>query len=542
MISRRELRRLSRRELRSLSRREILKLGLVASGAALLPIRGSRAHDEDEGSPEVEPFMQDMPVPEVLAPVTKFSFEPCDPICSLVVPGFSGLPDPILYEVPMRVGHREIIPGTMTEFWGYTGNSGVAIYPGPTIKVDRGQPVVVRFINELDVETSIHNHGGFTAGDSDGFPNDFIFPFEFKDYCYPNLAADNDDAEFASTQWYHDHAMDITGENVYMGLAAFYLLSDDLEKNLIASGVLPADEFDIPVVLQDRLFDSDGSLIYDPMDHDGVIGDRFLANGVIQPKFHVQRRKYRFRCLNGSNARIYGLRLSTGQSFCQIGADSWLLPQAVERSEIALAPAERVDVIIDFTNSPHEVFLSTHLTHDLDDGRKPQEHFDEPDDWDETGTPIIKFIVEGTVSGDATVGPGDFLRPHTPIQQSDIVRTRTFEFERKHGAWVINDRFFDPDRDDADPVVGTAEEWILENGSGGWVHPIHIHLEAQQIQRIDGRNPPPHMAAKKDTVLLGNFDATVFIKFRTFVGSRYVFHCHNIEHEDMRMMGAFRVV
>ncbi len=154
--------------------------------------------------------------------------------------------------------------------------------------------------------------------------------------------------------------------------------------------------------------------------------------------------------------------------------------------------------------------------------------------------PSSKFIVEGTPQNNATIGPGDALRPHTPIDPGEIVRTRRFEFERSHGAWVINNRFFDPDRDDATPKIGTAERWILENGSGGWVHPIHLHLEAHQIQRIDGKAPPPHMAAKKDTVLLGDFNAEMFMKFRTFPG-RFVFHCHNVEHEDMRMMGVFNV-
>ena len=562
-LVRRELRRLSRRERLSLSRRELLKLGLVASGGVLLPVGRARA-DDDPQSPPVDPFQENLPVPEVLNPVASFSVGPPGPTCSLGVPGFPSLPPPILYEVPMRVGEQEFIPGFMSEIWGYSGNSGVPTAPGPTIKVDRNQPVVVRFINELDVETSIHNHGGFQSREADGFPNDFIFPGAFKDFCYPNIAADDDDSEFATFQWYHDHAMDITGENVYMGLAAFYLLTDALEQNLILDGVLPAEEFDIPIVLQDRLFDADGTLIYDPMDHDGVIGDRFLANGVIQPKLHVQRRKYRFRFLNGSNARVYALRLNTGQPFLQIGNDSWLLPFAVNRPFLLLGVAERADVIIDFTDAPDEVFLTNHLTHDLDDGRGPQEDIDEPEDWPQTGTPIVKFIVGNaapsppypmgrpalkgryakpatSLAGDATVVPGTPLRPHTPIDPDEIVRTRTFEFERSHGAWVVNGEFFDPDRDDADPQVNTAERWILENGSGGWVHPIHIHLEAQQIQQINEHAPEPHEAAKKDTVLLGNFDAEVFIKFRTFQDNRYVFHCHNVEHEDMRMMGVFNV-
>ncbi len=554
-MARRELRRLSRQELRDLSRRELLMLGLVASGGMLLPVRHLRAggddnsddnSDDDGGSqsPPVEPFQRDLPIPQVLDPVSRFSVGPPEPTCSLEVPGFT-LPPPILYEVPMRIGQQEIIPGQMTEIWGYTGNAGVPLYPGPTIKVDRNQPIVVRFINELDVETVIHNHGGHQSAESDNFPNDFIFPSEFRDYCYPNIAPDDEDSEFTSTQWYHDHAMDLTGENVYMGLAAFYLLTDDLEQSLILDGVLPAEVFDIPIVLQDRLFGADAHLIYDPMDHDGVIGDRFLANGVIQPRFHVERRKYRFRILNGSNARVYALRLSSGQPILQIGNDSWLLPFAVNRPHLLLAPAERADVVIDFSQySPgDEVFLTNHLTHGVDDGRGPEEDIDEPEDWPQTGTPLVKFIVVGGAAprrGGASVRPGTPLRPHVPITRDEIVLTRTFEFERSHGAWVINGEFFDPNRDDAAPKLGTAERWFIENGSGGWVHPIHIHLEAQQIQQINEQSPPEHMAAKKDTVLLGDFDAEVFIKFRTFPG-RFVFHCHNIEHEDMRMMGVFNV-
>ena len=189
------------------------------------------------------------------------------------------------------------------------------------------------------------------------------------------------------------------------------------------------------------------------------------------------------------------------------------------------------------------LLLTNHLTHDFGDGRGPDEDIDDPEDWDETGTPQIKFIVTAGDSFDNApmAIAGVALRPHVPILLNEIVRTRTFEFERSHGAWVINGDFFDPFRDDADPKIGDAERWIIINDSGGWVHPIHIHLEAQQIQKINGRPPAPHEAAKKDTVLLGDFEAEVFIKFRTFPG-RFVFHCHNLEHEDMRMMGVFNVL
>jgi len=530
---------MSLNERRSLSRRELIKLGLLVSGSTLLPLRiyggGDDDDDDDDdgGGPPIQPFQRDLLVPPVHQPVSQFSFGPTEPQCSLTFPPpFENLPPPLLYEVRMKTGEQEIVPGTLTQIWGYNGQ-----YPGPTFQVDRNQPIVVRFINDLDVETSIHNHGGHTAAASDGFPNDFVLPGEFKDYCYPNIAPDDETAEFATFQWYHDHAMDITGENVWMGLAGFYLLSDDLEKNLIDMGKLPENECDIPMVFQDRRFDSNGTLIYNSMDHDGALGNRFLVNGVIQPKFHVQRKKYRFRILNGSNARVYAFRLSTGKKFLQIGNDSWLLPQAVEVPYLLLAPAERADVIIDFRDAPSEVFLQNML--EQDDGTGPDEDIDEPEDWD-LRFPIMKFVVDGPPINNATIEAGDELRPHIPILQSEIVKTRHWEFDREHGAWVINDRFFDPDRDDATPQLGSAERWIYENDSGGWVHPIHNHLEAHQIQRINGHAPPQAMAAKKDTVLLGDFSAEVFLKFRTFPG-RFVFHCHNVEHEDMRMMGVFHV-
>ncbi len=548
-LARRELRRLKRRELKQLSRREIIKMGLVVSGGALVPWRRLLAEDGVH-SPEVRPFQTPLPIPPVHQPVSRFSVGPPEVQCSLEVPGFK-LPPPVLYEVPIHAAEQEIIPGLMTEIWGYSG-----LYPGPTFMVERNKPIVVRFINDLDVELSTHNHGGHTAPHSDGFPNDFFFPGEFRDYCYPNISPEDDDSEFATLQWYHDHAMDITGENVYMGLAGYYLLTDDVEQDLIDRHVLPGPQFDIPLVLQDRLFDSDGSLIYDPMDHDGVIGDLFLANGVVQPKFHVERRKYRFRILLGANARIYALRLSTGQPFIQIGTDSWLLPEAVNVDTLLLSPANRADVVIDFTDAPDEVFMTNHLTYDAGDGAAPEEDLDEPDGWPKNGPAMIKFIVgnspppsfssaaldvPATFYSGASVEAGTPLRPHTPILESEIVRTRTFEFDDDHGAWTINGEFFDPDRDDADPELGTAERWFIINESGGWAHPIHIHLEAHQIQNLTEESPPPpQLAANVDTTLLFDSGAEIFIKFRTFPG-RFVFHCHNVEHEDMRMMGVFNV-
>ena len=186
------------------------------------------------------------------------------------------------------------------------------------------------------------------------------------------------------------------------------------------------------------------------------------------------------------------------------------------------------------------MFLENVLTQD--DGRGPNENINKPQDFETHGTPLIKFIVDdGPPVNNATIGPGGELRDHIQIRENEIERTRHFVFERRHGAWVINGKFFDSQRIDADPRLGSAERWVLENKSGGWDHPIHIHLEAHQLQSLKRRTLELPDMFKKDTVLLGkNERAVMFMKFRTFPGP-FVFHCHNLEHEDMRMMLTFNV-
>jgi FtsP/CotA-like multicopper oxidase with cupredoxin domain len=328
--------------------------------------------------------------------------------------------------------------------------------------------------------------------------------------------------------------MDISGDTVIHGLCGFYLQYDDLELSLIAKNVLPGDPFDIPVMIQDRRFNSDGTIFYDPLDHNGYLGDVYCVNGKAFPKLHVQRRKYRFRFLNGCNARHIELRLSDSRSFLGLGTDSWLYPEAIVRETLLMSPAKRADVIIDFTNAPSELYLENILRQE--DGRGPGGKLDDRD-LQIPGTQVLKFVVEGPPQrGSATVVAGTPLRPHVPIRPEEIAETRVFEFTRRNGAWQINQRYFDEFRADACPRLGTAERWILRNGSGGWWHPVHIHLESHQIQKIDGRKPPLSERFKVDTTMLGpNTEAEVLMRFRTFRGP-FVFHCHNLEHEDMRMM------
>jgi FtsP/CotA-like multicopper oxidase with cupredoxin domain len=504
----------------------VAALGGGAAAARLLEPRPARAADPVTPI-RYTPFAVELPIPEELRPTAPFASDyPVRPEWTR-----DGLRH---YLVRQREATAELIPGVQTPIWGYEGR-----FPGPTIRARIGQCVLVRFENRLAVETSIHHHGGHNPSDSDGNPWDVIEPGHARDYCYPMVLPGGDPGEAPSTTWYHDHALDLTGPHVYAGLAGMFLVTDDVEDRLVEDGVLPGGAYDVPLLLQDRVLNRDGTLHYDPFAHDGFLGDLMLVNGKVQPRLRVERRKYRFRILNGANARFYELGLTWGR-FQQVGADSWLLPSAIPRSRILLSGAERADVIVDFRDAPDEVFLFDGLLQDS--GRGPD---GKTDDLRRNGRlPLLRFEVHGPNVRNDAPGPTatTVLRPDTRIDPAELRVTRTFSFGRRNGGWVVNDEPYDPERIDARPRLGTAERWRIVNGSGGWWHPIHVHLEGHHVERFNGRTPPAWLRGKKDTTLLGpNDEAVITMRFRTFPGP-FVLHCHNVEHEDYRMMANMEVV
>lgn len=418
------------------------------------------------------------------------------------------------YDITMQVGTKQIVPGTLTTIWGYNG-----MYPGPTIKARSGRRAVVRQVNNLQESVSVHLHGGHTPPDSDGHPTDLIGPGATKTYVYPN-------DQVAANLWYHDHAIDVTGRHVYMGLAAFYLLSDSFEEAL----PLPKGDNDVALLIQDRLFNSDGSLNYPLTDNTirtGVVGDTLLVNGAIQPYLQVGRRKVRFRILNGSNARIYKLALSTGDSIAQIGSDGGLLPHPAVRSEISLAPGERIDVVIDF--SRYAVGARVVLRNQ------------------DTSAPsipeLMRFDVVREETDDSSIP--STLRPMARLPESSASVTRTFTlnqtFQNGRTIWTINGQLYDPARLDAAPKLNATEIWTFQNNSGV-AHPMHIHDIEWQILDINGIPPAAGDDGMKDTFLVPGGGGTVRVigTFTDHLGE-YVSHCHILEHEDHAMMLNFAV-
>lgn len=426
----------------------------------------------------------------------------------------------------------------------------------------------MRVGNDLPEEMSVHMHGGHWPAHSDGHPNFLVLPENSRDYYYPNIvprvnggdSGPFDYSESVSTMWYHDHAIHLTAQHVARGMAGMCLALDDLEKDLITNGVLPGirgvsdvgpkyeNPYDIPLMLMDRLFDPNGNVCYDGNDHNGYLGNVVLCNGKAYPYMRVERRKYRFRVLLASNSRIWRCRLSDNSSFLRLGKDSWLFPKPQETQAFLGGPATRADIVIDFSKyrPGDEIYLENIL--DQQDPRGPGTKLEDENSEVVNGTPsfrhrMLKFIVteRDLRYPDASVNVNTTLRPNVPIEDSEIVMRRHFRFERKNGAWAINGEFFDERTANATPTLNSAEEWTLQNGGGGWWHPIHLHLEShQQITDLRTGMPIPyHDRFKSDTTILGpNSEIRMRMKFRTFLGP-FVFHCHNVEHEDMDMMFQF---
>lgn len=473
-----------------LTRREAIKLGLIGSGSLLLPfVKQEPAFAQF--SPQIKPFELPFRTPPVLQPIRSDATTD-------------------YYKITMEKAQVEILPGLKTEIWGYNG-----ITPGPTIRQQQGRQSVVRFINKLDEKMSIHLHGMASLPEYDGYAEDLICPGYYKDYVYPNNRA--------STLWYHDHAIHQTASHVYRGLAGMYIVDDEVEQAL----PLPKGEYEIPLIIQDKRFARDGSLILDNLNNRGVYGDVMLVNGVPFPRMEVANRKYRFRVLNGGASRLLQLQLNKGELIV-IGTDAGLISAPVKTRTLRIGIAERYGFIIDFSQYPigTRVILQNPISsNNIDrDNRTNQ---------------IMCFDVVRQESDDSLIP--DTLRFVQPIPVSSALRTRTFRFDRNNGMWKINNLGWDKNRIDANPGFGDVEIWNLVNPGGGWIHPVHIHLVDLQLLSRNGRNPLPYERGWKDVFLVGeNETVRVITKFGPNIG-KYMMHCHNIVHEDTDMMTQFEV-
>lgn len=489
-------------------------------------------------------FVDPLPMPEIIKPTGQLP-SPDNP--AVLLP---------YYRVEMRQFesklHRDMKP---TRLWGYASTS-----PGPTFETRSGQGLLVEWINELpethflpvdhsihgagadkpEVRAVVHLHGAKAPPASDGYPENWFVPGKSAVCHYPNR-------QEAAMLWYHDHALGINRLNVFAGLLGAFFVRDEFEDSLN----LPRGKYEIPLVLYDRIFDLDSQLNY-PVDPDSkspwvpeVFGDAILVNGKIYPYLEVEPRKYRFRLLNGANSRFFHLTLSeektpSGPGFHQIGTDQGLLPAPVPLQLVSIAPGERIDLIVDFSNygGTNVILKNDNLN-------------------------VMQLRVAQSGGHDTTVIP-QTLRPITKTPESSAVKTRMLTLveiddlvQRPVRMLLNNTHWSMPVTEN--PVLDSVEIWNLINTTED-IHPIHLHLVKFQIldrrpfsvpsywiknevKYIGAAVPPePGDAGWKDTVrAYPSMVTRIIVRFEGFTG-RYVWHCHMLEHEDNEMMRPFDVV
>lgn len=473
-------------------------------------------------------------------------------------------------DIHLEAVHRQVslLSGPSTDVWSYRGKvlNGPAEaldltdngYLGPTLHLKKGQKVRIRFFNRLPEATIIHWHGMHVPDLMDGHPRLAIRPGGSYLYEFEVLNR-------AGTYWYHPHPHGRTGHQVYGGLAGLLIVSDKEESAL----PLPAGRFDLPLVIQDRTFDSSNQLIYLPggmMDRmTGMQGNRILVNGRPDAAMEVAAGAYRLRILNGSNARIYRLAWDDGTPLTVIGTDGGMLAAPVQQKDVLLAPAERIEVWADFGRSPAGTDIrlvslplpETALGPMMGRGMMGRGMMGGmmrrnalPEDSRFT---VMRFTV-GNNKAPRPPFP-DKLVPMERLTSADADNpsfSRRFTLAMSHMRGTLNGRVFAMQDVAWDEIVhlDTAEIWEFANTTGGMgmmnmpmPHPMHIHaVQFQVLDRHGARHDGFMDRCWKDTVLVMPGERVrVIARFAPFAGL-YLYHCHNLEHEDGGMMRNFQIV
>jgi blue copper oxidase len=463
-------------------------------------------------------------------------------------------------EIGLKATRTEvpILPGDPTRAWIYQGavlkGSPEALqkiegsYLGPIIRARKGQKVRIRFNNNIPEESIIHWHGLHVPSRMDGHPRDVIRQGDTYMYEY-------EVKNRAGTYWYHPHPHGRTGPQVNQGLAGFFLVSDDEEESV----GLPQGKFDVPLVIQDRTFDRNNQFVYLQRgmmgrmnEMEGFLGNRILVNGKPDFELPVSTRVYRLRLLNGSNSRIYKLAWENGEPLVVIGTDGGLLEKPIDRQYVMLGPGERIELWADFSAHPVGSEMAL-LSLPFDAGMMGRGMMGRQPTGGESLPNGAKFIVLKVkvvqAENEHLILP-DWLSNvdrYAPEHAANYGNPRTFRLSMQHMTWIINGRTFQMEKVANDEIVqlNTLEVWefINESSSMGMMgmmqmpHPMHLHgLQFQVLERENVTHNGYADEGWKDTVLLMPGERVkLMVKFEDYDGL-FLYHCHNLEHEDMGMM------
>jgi FtsP/CotA-like multicopper oxidase with cupredoxin domain len=422
-----------------------------------------------------------------------------------------------VFTLTAQPGESEFRPGQSTETWGFNGS-----YLGPTLRASRGERVMVDFRNRLDEATTVHWHGMHLPADADGGPHQVVEP---GGSWSPSWEIDQP----AATLWYHPHPHGDTEKHVYRGLAGMFILDDADETELDLPREYGVD--DVPVIVQDKRFADDGSLIEDERERLGILGDTLLVNGTYGPYLDVSTERVRLRLLNGSTARTYDFGFSDQRDFALIATDGGLLERPAELDRIQLSPGERAEIVV--TIEPRERVILRSYPPDLEPGSDTSRKDGGDDTFD-----VLELRAAAALERSAAL-PTEFA-DIPELDPADAAETREFELRSRR----INGEEMDMDRIDTVVNKGTTEVWEVENGHGQ-PHTFHVHDVQFQVLDVDGEDPPPKLSGWKDTIQLPpRVPVRLIMAFEDYAdpSSPYMYHCHLLRHEDEGMMGQFVVV
>ena len=450
-------------------------------------------------------------------------------------------------------------------------------YLGPTLEMHAGDTVRMNVTSDLSETATVHWHGFHLPARADGGPHQPIEPGG-------SWTARFDVRQRAAMFWYHSHAHRRSGPQVYQGLAGMIYVRDSASEALDLPNDYGID--DIPLVVQDRAFASDGSLIYSTRMHNvmmGMMGDTMLVNGIVEPVFEAKSDRLRLRLVNGSNARFYRFGFDDGRSFHQIGTDGGLLAAPLPTDNVVLAPGERAQVIVDVSDGRPVSLLADGLEimgmgnrgrgmrgpGPMRDSDRPTDNWMMGDRGGRGGMMGERERRDGMMGGmmderrrftvldirpaasrRRSIALPRQLATLPQIDPGDAVRTRHFVLDMgmgmrmmRGGGFTINGKSMDMQRIDETVRVNTTEIWQVENASM-MAHPFHIHDVQFRILDRNGRAPDAAEQGLKDTVVVYPGEAVrLLLRFEDYTDPDlpYMYHCHILEHEDAGMMGQFTV-
>lgn len=416
------------------------------------------------------------------------------------------------YDLNLQHGSSRFLANLDTPTWGINGS-----YLGPTLRLRNGSAVDINFTSNLVEDTTMHGHGMHLPAVMDGGVHQVIAAGGTWSSSYTVN-------QHACSNWYHPHMMGKTAEHVMHGLAGMIIIDDTTSDALDLPKRYGVD--DIPVIVQDRTFNTDGTFNYNPSQQQimqGWKGDTFLVNGVIKPVLNVEAKQIRFRVLNGSNSRVYTFAFASGRAFKQVATDNAFLEAPVSLTQLRLSPAERAEIVVDFSGDLGGEEIFTDLA---------------------SGNDLFRVNIASVATAITTLPAQLITLPS--LDPLNAATNRRFTLSGGMGQLYINGVVMDAAVINETVPVNEVEIWEVVNAMGV-VHNFHIH--ATHFQLIERNGSPANVAANekgfKDTVLVPPNESVKFIvKMTDYTDANnpYMYHCHILEHEDAGMMGQFVVV